>query len=154
MNILVARISSAHGVRGQVKIRSYTHDPKAFTSYGPLGTDAGDVVVILKSSPAGDEFICTLKDVTDRNQAEALRGQSLFALRENLPAELLLSDLVGKAVTHNACHVGIITGFQNFGAGELMELDNGLLIPVRFMINSDGPAAVAVDLPLGFLDKE
>jgi 16S rRNA processing protein RimM len=149
-SILLARITGAHGIRGEVKIRSFTDDPKAFATYGPLQTADGTEVNITRLKPAKDEFICTLMTVTDRNAAEALKGIELFVDRTKLPPEPLLADLVGRPVTHKDQPLGTIAGFQNFGAGELMELDNGLLIPARF-ITSD---AVTVDLPDGFLDKE
>ncbi len=148
--ILLGVITGAHGIKGEVKVKSFTADPKAIASYGPLQTVDGKAVEILKLKPAKDHFICTLKTVPDRNAAEALRGVELFVDRAKLPPEPLLADLVGRTVTHNSIAIGTITGFQNFGAGELFELDNGLLIPVRFMTSED----VAVDLPDGFLDKE
>jgi 16S rRNA processing protein RimM len=149
--VLIARITAAHGVRGEVKIRSFTEVAKAFSSYGPLQTTSGEQVVILNSRPARDEFICTLKTVTDRNAAEALKGKNLYAARANLPAEPLLADFIGKPVSANSSVLGTISGFQNFGAGDLIELDNGLLIPLRFATLGD---LTTVDLPDGFLDTD
>jgi 16S rRNA processing protein RimM len=149
--VLLGVVTGAHGIRGEVKVKSFTSDPKAIASYGVLQTASGSVIEIIKIRPAKDEFICTLKTVADRNQAEALRGTELFVDRAQLPkGETLLSDLVGRTVTQSSSVLGTITGFQNFGAGELMELDTGLLIPVRFMTSE----AVTVDLPDGFLDTE
>jgi 16S rRNA processing protein RimM len=149
--ILIARITGAHGVRGQVKIRSFTDDPKSFAAYGPLTTTAGSKIEITKAAPAKDQFICTLRNITDRNAAEMLRGSDLFIARDQLPAEPVLADLVGRPVAHQSRTLGTIIGFQNFGAGELIELDSGLLIPLRFATPGD---PVTVDLPDGFLDTE
>ena len=147
--ILLGRITGAHGIRGEVKIKSFTGDPKAIASYGPLQTASGASVEILRLKPAKDEFICTLNNVNDRNAAENLRGTELFAARQNMPKDTLLSDLIGKQVLHNSCPLGTIKGFQNFGAGELIELDTGLLIPMRFATMGE---TVTVDLPDGFLE--
>ncbi len=148
--ILLGRILGAHGIRGEVKLKSFTADPKAIATYGPLQTASGQTLEITRLKPAAQDFICALKSVTDRTTAEALAGQDLFTDRSHLPAEPLLADLIGKLVTHNSSVLGTIAGFQNFGAGELVELNNGLLIPVRF-ISTD---AVTVDLPDGFLDND
>jgi 16S rRNA processing protein RimM len=147
---MIGRILGAHGIKGEVKLKSFTEDPKAIATYGPLQTADGAKIEIIRIKPAKEEFICTLKTVTDRNAAEALKGIDLFVDRARLPPEPLLADLIGKPVMHNGQHLGVIAGFQNFGAGELMELENGQLIPVRFVTSHD----VTVDLPDGFLDKD
>jgi 16S rRNA processing protein RimM len=151
--ILIARILGPHGIKGQVKIKSFTTEPKSITTYGPLHLADGRVIEITKLSPAKDHFICTLKNVTDRNQSETLKGE-LFVDREKLPVtdEIYLADLEGKAVVSADKTVGEVTGFQNFGAGDLMELDNGVLVPVRF-VKTVGEV-VDVELPDGFLDSE
>ncbi len=153
--IPVGVILGAHGIRGEVKIKSLTADPKAFTSYGPLVSADGRIFEISKSKPASDHFICTLKNVTDRNQSEALKGTELLVSRDKLPklpdGEFYLSDLNGKAVAAQSQNLGAVIGFQNYGAGDLMELDGGLLIPVRFIETVD--TAVHVNLPEGYLDE-
>lgn len=153
--IHVATIMGAHGIKGEVKVKSFTADPKAFASYGPLHDAKGRVFEIAKARFAKDEFICTLKTVSDRNAAEALRGTELFIAREKLPAlkegEIYLSDVQGKEALAGEHKLGRITGFQNFGAGELMELEGGMLIPVSFI----GSVAdfVTLNLPDGYLDE-
>jgi 16S rRNA processing protein RimM len=148
--VLLGRILGAHGIKGEVKIKSFTDDPKAIAAYGPLQGADGKVIEITRLKPAKDHFICTLTTVGDRNAAEALAATDLFVARAKLPAEPLLADLVGIKVSHNSSVLGSIVGFQNFGAGELIELDTGLLIPVRFATPGD---PVTVDLPEGFLDE-
>ena len=150
--ILLGVITGAHGIRGEVKIKSFTDDPKAISSYGPLHTEDGRALEIVRIKLAKDFFIASLKGVVDRNAAEALRGVGLFALREKMGADLLLSDIVGKQVRHGSFLYGRIAGFQNFGAGELMELESGVLIPVRFVVSSG--VDVEVELPEGFMNPE
>ena len=154
--IHVATIVAAHGIRGEVKIKSFTSDPKAFSTYGPLQDAEGRVFEVVRAKFGKDEFICTLKNVLDRNAAEALRGTELFIAREKLPAlkegEIYLSDVVGKDAVAGAHKLGRVIGFQNYGAGELMELEGGMLIPVSFI---DSVAdVVTLNLPDGYLEDE
>jgi 16S rRNA processing protein RimM len=152
----VATILGAHGIKGEVKVKSLTSVPKAFAGFGPLAGRDGRMFEFLKSKQARDFFICVLSTVTDRNAAEALRGTELFVAREKLPAlkegEVYLSDVQGKAAVAEGKSLGRIIGFQNFGAGELMELEGGMLIPV----SSIGSVAevVTLNLPDGYLDDE
>ncbi|MDE2446615.1 MAG: 16S rRNA processing protein RimM, partial [Alphaproteobacteria bacterium] len=120
-NILVGVILGAHGIRGDVKLRSFTADPSAIGRYGPLVSAQGDVFEISKLKPATTDFIATLKNVTDRNKAESLKGTDLFIARAQLPApaadEIYMHDLIGTSVygAHDQL-LGKIVGFENFGA--------------------------------------
>ena len=151
--IHVATIVAAHGIKGEVKIKSLTGDPQAFASYGALAAKDGRVFEIKKFRPQKDEFLCVLNNISDRNSAEALRGIELFVAREKLPGlvdgEIYLSDVQGKEVLAEGKSLGLVIGFQNFGAGELMELEGGMLIPVSFIASVD--AAVHLELPEGYL---
>ena len=154
--IHVATILGAHGIKGEVKVKSLTSVPKAFAGFGPLAARDGRMFDLLKLKQAKDHFICVLSNVTDRNAAEALRGTELFVAREKLPVlkdgEVYLSDVQGRDVVAEGKSLGRIIGFQNFGAGELMELDGGMLIPVSFI----GTVAetVTLNLPEGYLSEE
>jgi 16S rRNA processing protein RimM len=148
--VLLGVITGAHGIRGDVKIKSFTGDPEAIATYGPLMGNDGRVIEVLRIKRANDFFIASLKDVADRTAAEALRGVELFGAREHMGEDVLLSDLVGRQVAAGLSMCGRITGFHDFGAGEIMELEDGLLIPVRFIQSTD--EIVRVNLPEGFLD--
>jgi len=154
--IHVATIVAAHGIKGEVKVKSFTAVPKAFASYGRLTSQDGRVFDITKHRAQKDDFLCTLTNISDRNAAEALRGTELFVARDKLPAlkdgEVYLSDLQGKNAVADGQVLGLITGFQNFGAGELMELEGGMLVPVSSIASIAD--VVSLDLPDGFLDDE
>ena len=154
--IHVATILGAHGIKGEVKVRSLTGDPQAFATYGPLTANDGRVFEIAKARQAKDFFICTLKNVADRNEAEAMRGIELFVAREKLPAlkegEVYLSDVQGKEAVADGKVLGRVIGYQNFGAGELMELEGGMLIPVSFITSVAD--IVTLNLPEGYLSEE
>lgn len=159
-NILLGRITGAHGIRGEVKLKSFAASPADIGKYGPLRTASGRDIVITRMKPAKDEFIAALKGVTDRDQALALKGAELFIPRENLPAakrgEAYLHDLLGREVVSDGKCLGRIVGFHNFGAGDLMEMDPGggetLLVPLAFLASLSEQVVVA--LPEGFLNQE
>jgi 16S rRNA processing protein RimM len=152
--ILLGRITGAHGIRGAVKIKSFTQNPADIASYGPLTTGDGRAIEIARLKPARDEFIADLKDVRDRNAAETMKGVELFIAREKLPApkesEFYLSDLIGKNVLSDGVILGTVASIENYGAGDLMELANGELLPVAF-IGAVGET-ITVSLPIGYLD--
>jgi 16S rRNA processing protein RimM len=154
-HILIGRITGAHGIRGAVKLKSFATMPSDIAAYGPLLTGDGRQIEILRLKPAKDEFIADLKDVCDRNAAEALQGTDLFVARARLPSpkpdEFYLADLIGKAAIADGTRIGLVTGIQNFGAGDLLELDNGTLLPVAFVSNLSEDVTLA--LPQGFLDE-
>jgi 16S rRNA processing protein RimM len=156
--ILLGRVIGAHGIRGAVKLKSFTTDPKAIATYGALQTADGREIEISRMKAVPDGFIADLKNFKDRNQAESLKGQDLSLPRERLPAaaddEVYLVDLIGQDAMHNDVKLGSIIGIENFGAGDLLDIDTGakesLLVPSLFMAIKDG--VVTLELPEGFLD--
>lgn len=156
--ILLGRITGAHGIRGAVKLQSFTADPKAIATYGALATGDGREVEILRMKPANGFFIADLKDIKDRNAAETLQGEDLLIARARLPApadgEYYLIDLVGQDIAHEGTRLGTVIGIENYGAGDLLDIDTGaaksLLVPARFLKRVDGIATL--ELPDGFLD--
>ena len=156
--ILLGRIIGAHGIRGAVKLRSFTTDPKAIATYGALQTADGRSIEIARMKAVPDGFIADLKNIKDRNQAETFKGQDLLVPRERLPAtdssEVYLVDLIGQDAMHIGAKIGTIIGIENFGAGDLLDIDTGakesLLVPSLFMKIIDG--VVTLELPEGFLD--
>jgi 16S rRNA processing protein RimM len=137
-----------------VKLKSFTARPADIASYGPLVTHGGRVIEIAKLKPANDEFIADLKDVRDRNAAEALKGVELFIARERLPSakgnEFYLADLIGKIVVNEGAALGEVASIENYGAGDLMELSSGEMVPAAFI--STVADVITVSLPSGYLD--
>ncbi|MDX2265256.1 MAG: ribosome maturation factor RimM [Hyphomicrobiales bacterium] len=132
--VLLGRISGAHGLKGEVRIQTYTSEPEAISAYGPLfAGDGGAQITLERVRPAkGGAVIAAVAGVRDRDAAEALRGLDLFAGRDSLPApeedEFYHADLIGlAAVTSEGERIGEIVAVQNFGAGDLLEirLDGG-----------------------------
>jgi len=126
-HVVLGIITSAHGIRGEVKLKSFTEDPEAIAGYGPLGTKAGGTLQIEWLKPSRNGFIARIKGVTDRNQAEALRGTELHVDRSKLPepveGEFYYADLIGlQAETPDGDVYGKVIAIHDFGAGDLMEV--------------------------------
>jgi 16S rRNA processing protein RimM len=126
--VLVARIGAPHGVRGDVKLWSFTAQPDAVAAYGPLESEDGSRSFTIETfRPAKDFFIVHLAGVDDRNAAERLTNTDLYVPRGRLPAadegEFYHADLIGLAVTDDAgARLGNVVAVHNFGAGDLLEL--------------------------------
>ena len=125
--ILLGRIIGPHGLKGEVKIKSFTADPLDIASYGPVTAGDGRLFRLTNARLQGDIVIATVKGVTDRNVAETLKGVELKVDRDDLPetddGEYYEADLIGLAVfDEGGDKVGEALGFQNFGAGELLEV--------------------------------
>jgi len=127
--ICVARIGAAHGVRGEVKLWSFTEDPAAVATYGPLETqDGAQRFEIEALRPAKDHFVARIAGVVDRDAAEKLRNLELFIPRTRLPKiddadTFYHADLIGlEVVTLDGTQVGTVHALHNFGAGDIIEI--------------------------------
>jgi 16S rRNA processing protein RimM len=126
--VCVARIGAAHGVRGAVKLWTFTEDPFAVKRYGPLSTkDGARQFEVTDAREAKGHLVATLKGVTTREGAERLNGVELYVAREKLPAteqdQYYHADLIGlAAVTTAEQPLGRVVAIHNFGAGDIMEI--------------------------------
>ncbi len=127
--ICVARIGAAHGVRGEVKLWSFTEDPAAVAQYGPLETQDGTRCFEIEALRAAkDHFVARIAGVNDRDAAEKLRNIELYIPRARLPKieeadTFYHADLVGlDAITPDGARVGTVHALHNFGAGDIIEI--------------------------------
>ena len=126
--ICVARIGAAHGVRGAVKLWTFTEDPLAVKHYGPLSTkDGARQFELTHVRAAKDHLVATLKGVATREDAERLNGIELYIAREQLPDtdedEYYHADLIGlAAVTTSNEPLGRVIAIHDFGAGTIIEI--------------------------------
>ena len=127
-SICIARIGAAHGVRGAVKLWTFTEDPMAVLRYGPLATrDGARQFVVTHAREAKDHLVATLQGIATRDDAERLNGIELYIAREKLPAtaegEYYHADLIGLAAINAAGEpLGRVTAIHNFGAGDIIEI--------------------------------
>jgi 16S rRNA processing protein RimM len=127
-HICIARIGAAHGVRGAVKLWTFTEDPLAVTQYGVLATkDGSRSFEIASARAAKDHLVATLKGVATREDAERLNGIELYIARDQLPDtgddEYYHADLIGlTAVDAAGGPIGRVIAIHNFGAGDIIEI--------------------------------
>jgi 16S rRNA processing protein RimM len=126
--ICVARIGAAHGVRGAVKLWTFTEDPLAVKAYGPLLTkDGARQFEVTHALEAKGHLVATLKGIATREEAERLNGLELYIAREKLPAteedEYYHADLIGLAAVTTANEpLGRVIAIHNYGAGDIIEI--------------------------------
>lgn len=126
--ICVGAIAGAYGVRGEVRLKSFTADPQAIADYAPLTTADGSrdfTVAILRPVKGG--FAARLSGITTKEEADALRGTELYAPRDKLPSlpddEFYHADLIGLVVFDTGgAELGRVKSVQNHGAGDLLEI--------------------------------
>lgn len=129
--IFVGKIVAPQGIRGDVRVQTYTERPDDFRNLDVFGNGiaVGDVKYIRPLNPTSTVIVVHIRGVDDRNAAEMLRGTELFINRDSLPAaddgEYYQTDLIGFTVVRGGKKIGTVSGFQNFGAGDIIELDNG-----------------------------
>jgi 16S rRNA processing protein RimM len=120
-------IVGAKGLRGEVRVKSFTESPEDVAAYGPVTTDDGRTFALSVTGHAQGTVTVRVKGVADRNAAEALRGVMLYVDRAALPVPdagtYYHADLIGLAVALAAGEVlGKVSAFYNFGAGDVMEV--------------------------------
>ncbi|SFU30931.1 16S rRNA processing protein RimM [Methylobacterium sp. 174MFSha1.1] len=129
--VLLGEFGRAHGLNGEVRLKSYTADPTAIGSYGPLTGADGRLVEIASLRPAAgapDMLIARVAGVSGRNGAESLNRLALYVARDRLGApededEFFAADLVGLAVVdRDGKSVGTVRAVPNYGGGDLLEI--------------------------------
>src|SRR3954466_14443366 len=126
--ICIARIGAAHGVRGAVKLWTFTEDPLAVKSYGPLTTkDGARQFEVTNAREAKGHLVATLKGVATREDAERLNGVELYVARDRLPAtdedEYYHAHPIGLAAVDAAgAPIGRVLAIHDFGAGTIIEI--------------------------------
>jgi 16S rRNA processing protein RimM len=130
--VLLGEFGRAHGLRGEVRVKSYTADPLAIGTYGPLTTENGRQFTFVDlRRAAGDQpdlLVARVEGVSTREAAETLNRLGLHVTRERLRTadeedEFLLADLVGLRAQDEAGQaLGIVTAVPNFGGGDLLEV--------------------------------
>lgn len=131
--IEVGRVAGAFGVRGEVRISTYTDDPMALAAYRELKrADGSAALTVLQARPAKGGVVARTEEVATKEEADALRGLRLYVPREAFPAltedEFYLADLIGMRVENVQSktvqkRLGTVKNVQNFGAGDLLEIE-------------------------------
>lgn len=127
--LLVGRIGAAHGIKGEVRIQSFTEDPMALLRYSPLSTNRpGLSITILSARTTTNVLVARLEGIADRTAAEKLNGVELYVDRSLLPEpedddDFYHADLIGlEARLADGTVLGEVSAVPNFGAGDLIEV--------------------------------
>ena len=158
--ICIGAIAGSFGVSGEVRLKSFCSEPTDIAAYGPLRTEDGREFSVTLTRPVSGGLGARIKGITTKEQADALRGTSLFVPRDRLPSlpddEYYHADLIGlSAYDTGGVLIGKVTAVYNHGAGDILEISptghkSALLLPftVAIVPNVDLAAGrIVVDLP-------
>lgn len=127
--VCLGAIAGAHGVKGEVKIKTFTATPEAVAAYGPVETEDGGrrfTLTVIRALKGG-LLLARAPEIKSREEAQALKGARLYVDRDKLPAtaedEFYFDDLVGLAAfDETGAALGVVAAVYNFGAGDMIEL--------------------------------
>ncbi len=134
--VQLAVIGAAHGIKGEVRVKTYTGDPLDLGSYGLLYDASGKSYEVLSIRPSKTVVVVRFAGVEDRNAAEALNGKELYVDHAQLPQDLdedefYYTDLIGLAVRDSAgASYGKVSAVFNFGGGDVLEIKESGKKPV------------------------
>lgn len=126
--VCVGRIGAPHGVRGLVKLHSFTENPEDIVAFNPLQDAEGRDIRLTIRGRQKTYFLAAVDGVENRDMAESLKGRMLYIDRARLPAledeeDYYHSDLVGLEVRDpDGNPLGQVKAVQNFGAGDLLDV--------------------------------
>ena len=153
--VLLGVVAAPHGIRGAVRIKSFTEDPMSLGAYGPLSDESGRKEYRVEAlSTVKGAVLARIEGVADRTAAEAIRGLRLYVERSVLPAtgerEWYEADLVGlPAVGTDGRDWGKVVAFHDFGAGRTMEVSGGTASRHSLMLPFTDEAVPEVDVEGG-----
>lgn len=134
-NILIGKVNSAFGIKGEVKIISFCQEPTQIENYSLSDADGNDLKLrisnknkaVVGTSSGNAILIAKIDGVNDRNKAEEMRGQELFVKREDFDEtdedEFYYVDLIGLDVVFDEKKVGKVVNVHDFGAGAMLEIN-------------------------------
>jgi len=121
-------VVGARGIKGDVKVKSFTRHPKDVASYGRVHTEDGQRLALRVTGEAKGSVLVRISDVKDRAGAEALKGQQLYVARGQLPEEVAEdeyyhADLIGlTALDETDVECGTVIAVYDFGAGDVLDI--------------------------------
>jgi 16S rRNA processing protein RimM len=149
----VGAIAKPHGLRGGVVVEMTTNRPERMDPGSELEDASGRIYRVVHAQPHKNRYLVTFEGVDSIEDADALRGIELFA--HPLPDQdaLWVHELVGSRVEDTEGHVlGVVTELEANPASDLLVLDGGGLIPLRFVVDHTPGERVVVSIPDGLLD--
>jgi 16S rRNA processing protein RimM len=148
----VGRIARAHGLKGDVIVALWSTVPERLSPGSVFSTDQGSVTV-LSSQPQGTGYLVRLEGINSRTAAEGLRGLVLRAEPLTIEGALWAHEMIGaRLIDQTGQDHGEITAMENNPASDLLVLESGALVPLRFVVDVVAGARVLVDVPEGLFD--
>ncbi len=160
-------ITGARGIRGEVRIRTFTERPEDISEYGPLTDETGARTFKLSEpKPIKGGVAARIEGIADRSGAEDLKGTHLYVDRRSLPEldseEFYHADLVGMRVTsEDGENIGTVAAVHDFGAGDVLEIDRGQEVSLFAPFTRDSIPLVDVEkrnlvliAPPGLMDED
>lgn len=150
----VGRIDKPHGVRGEVVV-SLTTTETSRVAVGSVLIAGDRELVVISSRPHQHRFVVTFEGVHGREGAEAIAGRVLRAeaLPDDDPADLWVHRLIGSRVVEpDGTDRGVVEAVQDNPASDLLVLDTGALVPLRFLVGRDDDDRLVVDVPTGLFE--
>ena len=164
--ICIAKIATAHGIKGLVKLHVFA-DNETLANGILFTSESGDKTLSLKlKNQTAKHWLAEVDGITDRTEAEKLRGTELYIDKENLPDadedEFYIADLIGlPCIDIDQKHIGKIIAVENFGASDLLEIQpakdfkNGESFYLPFTdetVLDISDTTVTIDIPEGLLE--
>ena len=139
-DVFLATILGAHGLKGEVRVKTFTATPEMLGAYGPLHDKGGCTFTLISMRAGRDgEAVASFEEIADRSAAESLKGVELFVKRAALPPtadeEFYLADLVGlSAEDMLGRHLGKVAAIHNYGASDVLVIasDDGDEVLIAF----------------------
>ncbi len=131
--ILVGKIVAPQGIRGEVRVQTYSENPMDFQKFKVQSSKfKSEDFKFVRVIPNSTVVIAKINGYDDRNAAETLRGTELFIGRSDLPQlndnEYYQTDLIGMTVNQRGNIIGRVSCIQNYGAGDILEMENGNMV--------------------------
>lgn len=131
--VALAAFAQPHGVSGRIKVKSFTEPADDFITHQPLADEAGTIYKMKITGHAQGMAIVTIEGITDRNQAELLRGKRIGVARTAMPEitqpnRFYTDDLIGmEVIDQTGKRFGEVIHVANYGAGDILDirLDGG-----------------------------
>lgn len=138
----MGKIVATHGVKGRVKIKTFTTKPEDLVSYGDLQDQEGKIYQIKITGQQPDNLLCEIEGIKSMEAAEELKGMELFALRKNMPepesGSYYFSDLKGLSVKlNNSEEYGSVYAVNDYGAGVILEIRQISGIEESYTLNEE-----------------
>jgi 16S rRNA processing protein RimM len=126
-HVILAVVGAPHGVKGEVRLKSFAADPTSIRDYGKLFAEDGRAFEIERMRPAKDVLVAKFRGIDDRDAAAKLTGLQLGIDRSALPAaqadEFYHADLIGlEAFDRTGSSLGFVVAVHNHGAGDILEI--------------------------------